>query len=161
MLVASIYKPGVQVKPPETTHLTTLMKNKSTMEPLPINVSLNQEANGAIFHINCESDGKMERWIEGGEEASTQAKNLWLGKLGCLLKFHGDIECQWLYSSMETDTNVQLPPDIFHDPWAYKISDFPKNYKLFVEQQAQGGNPSRKDYYLYGMPFLSSFCVYN
>ena len=86
------------------------------------------------------------------EEASTQAKNLWLGKLGCLLKLHGGIECQWSHSSMETNTNMQRPPDTFNDPWDYRISDFPENYKLFsVERQAQGENPPRKDHYLCGM----------
>lgn len=89
------------------------------------------------------------------QEAGTQAKNLWLWKLGCLLKIHGNIECQWPYSSMEADTNMQYPPDTFNDPWDYKISDFPEGYKLFsMERQIQGENPPQKDYYLCGMSFL-------
>ena len=142
--------------PPEITCFTTPMKNKNTMEilPLHINVMHNQDGNGAILHIDCQSDGKVERWMED-EEASTQAKNLWLGKLGCLLKLHGNIECQWLHSSMKTNTNTSLPPDTFNDPWAYRISDFPEHYKLFaVERQVQGGNHPRKDHYLCGKFFF-------
>ena len=56
---------------------------------------------------------------------------------------------------METDTNILLPPDTFNDPWAYRLSDFPKNYKLFAaKRQAQGKDSDRKDYYLCGMSFL-------
>lgn len=52
------------------------------------------------------------------------------------------------------------PPDILNDPWAYTISDFPENYKLFaVERQVQGNSPPRKDYYLCGVPLPSS--MYN
>ena len=123
--------------------------------PLLINVTHNQQGSGAILHINCPSDGRVEGWMVSREEANTQTKNLWFGKLGCLLKLHGGIECKWPYSSIETDTNMQHPPDIFNDPWDYKISDFPEGYKLFsVERQAQGENTPHKDYYLCGMSFL-------
>ncbi|KAF9790947.1 hypothetical protein BJ322DRAFT_1216507 [Thelephora terrestris] len=101
--------------------------------PLPMNITLNQEGNGAILHINCQSDGTKTRWVNNREEASTQAEKVWLGKLGCLLKLHGNIEY------------------IFIDAWAYRISSFPKGYKLFsVERKIQGSDLSRKDHYLYG-----------
>jgi len=129
------------------------MKNKNTMElpPLPISVTLNQKSTGAILHINCQSDGKATREREDREEGHLQAKQTWLGKLGCLLKIYGEIECQWLHSSMESDTNISLLPDTFNDPWAYSISDFPEHYKFFaVERRAKGNDPPRKDYYLCG-----------
>jgi len=157
MQAKSIYNQGVWENPPEITCFTTPMNNKNTMElpPLPIDVTTNQEGNGAIFHIDCQSDGKAERWIEDEEEVSTQAENLWLGKLGCMLKVHGRIKCEWPCLSIETDTNVVPPPDKFNNPWAYRISTFPANYKLFaVARKADGDNFPRKDYYLYGMPSL-------
>lgn len=98
--------------------------------------------------------------MEGGEEAGVQARDSWLWKLGCLVRMHRDIGCQWHHSSMEANTNIPLPPDTFNNPWAHKISDFPANYKLFaVERQVQGDNLPRKDYYLYGMSLLSSIHV--
>ena len=154
-----LYKPGMWENPPEFPCLTTPMNNKNTMEPppLPIDVTPNQEGNGAILHIDCPSDGKAERWMENEEEVSTQTENSWLGKLGCLLKVHGHIECQWLYLSIRTDTNMLSPPDIYSNPWAYRISAFPSNYKLFaVARPAKGDNPPRKDHYLCGMSLLSS-----
>jgi hypothetical protein len=50
---------------------------------------------------------------------------------------------------------------MFSDPWAYSISNFPNNYKLFaVDYQREGDTPPRRDYYLCGMlPFLSFFGV--
>jgi len=134
------------------------MKNKSTMElpPLPINVTINQAGTKAILHINCQSDGKVARWIEDKGEGDAWAKQVWLGKLGCLLKLYGNIECQWPHLSMEPNINTTLILDKFNNPWAYTISDFPENYKLFaVERQvAQGENHPRKDYYLCGMVFF-------
>jgi hypothetical protein len=142
--------------PPETTCFTTLITHKNTMEePLHVNATHNEQNDRAILHINCKSDGRMERWRGDGEEASPQTKRTWLGKLGCMLKIHGNIECQWPHSSMETNIIIQLPPDTFNDPWAYRISDFPENYKLFaVGRQTQVENHPRKDYYLRGMSFL-------
>ena len=56
---------------------------------------------------------------------------------------------------MEPNTNLLLPPDTFTNPWAYRIADFPRGYKLFfVERPAGENNTHRKDYYLYGMFFL-------
>jgi len=67
------------------------------------------------------------------DEASTQAEKVWLGKLGCLLKLHGNIDYTFI------------------DPWAYSLSGFPQGYKLFsVERKTQGNGLSRKDHYLYG-----------
>ena len=155
-----VYKPGVCENSPEITCFTTLIKNTNTMEgpPLHINVTHNPQENRAILHIDCQSDGKVERWMKDREEAREEAKNVWLGKLGCLLKIHGRIKCQWPHSSVETNTNMPLPPDTFNDPWAYRVSDFPENYKLFAaERQAQGENPPRKDYYLCGMSFPSTY----
>lgn len=80
--------------------------------------------------MNCDSDARPTRWMRNHEEADNQAKNIWLGKLGCLLKLHGNIEY------------------MFNDPWAYRISDFPRNYKLF--SVGRGGKSSRKDHYLCG-----------
>jgi len=136
------------------------MKNTMKYPPLPINVTLNQDGDGAILHINCQSDGKKERWPEDKEEGSTQAKDLWLGKLGCLLKWHGDIECQWPHLSVEADTDVPSYPDKFNDPWAYRISTFPINYKLFaVARPAQGEDPPRKDHYLLGKSSFFLVCA--
>jgi len=96
--------------------------------------------------------------MEDKGEGDAWAKQVWLGKLGCLLKLYRNIECQWPHSSMEPNTNMPLPPDKFNDPWAYMISDFPENYKLFaVERQAQGENPPRKDYYLCGTTLFLLF----
>ena len=90
--------------------------------------------------------------MDNRDEASTQAEKVWLGKLGCLLKLHGKIECQWLHPSMEPTTNMSPHPDEFNDPWDYSISSFPQGYKLFsVERETQGNELSRKDHYLYGM----------
>jgi hypothetical protein len=147
--------------PPETTCLTTLIIHKNTMEipPLHMNITLNQEGNGAIFHINCQSDGERTKWKEDKEEAGENALGDWLNTLGCLLKIHGTTDCQWPYSSVEPDTNLLLAPDMFSDPWVYSISNFPKNYKLFtLERKRVGDSPPKKDHYLYGM-FLSFFCV--
>ena len=127
------------------------------LPPLPINITLNQERNRAILHINCQSDATATRWIGNKEEASTQAEKVWLGKLGCLLKLHGDIEGQWLYPLAETTINILPHPDLFNDPWAYSLSNFPQGYKLFsVERETQGDDHSRKDHYLFGMFFFSS-----
>lgn len=73
------------------------MMNMGTVKPtpLPIDVTLNQEETKAILHINCKSDGKRARWYEDKEEGREWAKRSWLGKLGCLLKVHGNIKCQW------------------------------------------------------------------
>ncbi|KAF9788031.1 hypothetical protein BJ322DRAFT_600464 [Thelephora terrestris] len=120
---------------PRNTLTPTLIKPKSNMElpPLPINITHNQEGNGAILHINCQSDATTTRWMDNREEASIGAQKVWLGKLGCLLKLHGSIE----YA--------------FNDPWAYSISNFPQGYKLFsVERETQGDDLSRKDHYLCG-----------
>ena len=138
--------------------------NNNTMEssPLLIDVTLNQEGDGAILHINCQSDGKAERWLEDGEEGGIQAKNVWLGKLGCLLKLHGGIECQWPCWLMESDTNILSHPDKFNDPWAYRISTFPTNYKLFgVARPAKGENPPTKDHYLCGISFSSFLSIHD
>ena len=68
------------------------------MERSPhISVTHNQQRDGAILQIDCQSDGKAERWMRNGEEAGTQGKNLWLGKLGCLLKLHQSVEGEWPY----------------------------------------------------------------
>jgi len=110
--------------------MTTKAKMEST--PLPIEVTPSHDGTGAILHVNFPSDGTSERWMEG-EEASTQAKQAWLWKLGCLLKIHGNIE----YT--------------FNNPWKYMLSDFPEGYKLFaVARPPQGDNPQRKDNYLSG-----------
>jgi len=98
--------------------------------------------------------------MEDGEEDTAQAKEGWLWKLGCLLKLHGNIECQWPHPLGEANTNSLLPSDMFNDPWAYKISGFPDNYKLFaVERKAGQDGSIRRDYYLCGM-FLPLYCVY-
>jgi hypothetical protein len=49
-----------EVKIPRKQPLTTLMMNMGTTKtpPLSINVTLNQKEDGAILHINCQSDGK-------------------------------------------------------------------------------------------------------
>jgi len=82
-------------KPLEATFLTTTTRSKNTMElpPLPIPVTLNQTGTGAILHINCQSDGQVARWMVDKEESDGWAKQVWLGKLGCLLKLHGNIKC--------------------------------------------------------------------
>ena len=99
----------------------------------------------------------MARWMEGKEEGSEGAKQVWLSKLGCLLKLHGNIKCQWPCSPMGPNTKLLLPPDMFKDPWAYRIADFPEGYKLFeVERQAKGNDPPTKDHYLCGI-FISFF----
>ena len=137
------------------------MNNRDTMEspPLPINATLNQAGDRATLHISCQSDGRVARWMEDKEEGGGWAKQVWLGKLGCLLKLHRDIECQWLHLSMEPNTNTSPLPDILPNPWAYSISDFPQHYKLFsVERKTQRGDPPRKDYYLCGM-ILFFLCV--
>ena len=78
--------------------------NASTVKPTPlhIEVTLNNEETGAILHINCQSDGKRARWsnLKDKEEGSEQAKRGWLGKLGCLLKVHGNITCEWFHSTV-------------------------------------------------------------
>ena len=131
---------------------------KSQSPPLPVRITLNQEGTEAILHFNCQSDGRVERWLEDKEESSDQAKQVWLSKLGCLLRVHWDFECQWFDSPVELNTNT-LPLDKFNDPWAYRIADFPKNYKLFaVGRQTGGDNSPREDHYLCGM-FLSLFCI--
>jgi hypothetical protein len=99
--------------------------------------------------------------MEEEEESSKQAKQVWLGKLGCMLKLHANIEGQWVYTSMEPNINLSLHPDpfMFSNPWAYTIPEFPKNYKLFaVERATEGGDLPRKDHYLCGIVlfFLSS-----
>lgn len=86
-----------------------------------------------------------------GEEANTQAKQVWLWKLGCLLKIHGNIECQSLHCSMENNITIPLHIDKFNNPWHYKLSDFPKDYKLFAVARPPKGDIQRKDYYLCGM----------
>jgi len=132
------------------------MVNMDTMIPpsLHFEATLNQEETGAILHINCQSDGKRAKWSKDKEEGSEQAKRVWLGKLGCLLKVHGNITCQCqFHSPVRTNTNLVLPPDIFNDPWSYRIADFPANYKLFVkERQTEGDNHPQKDHYLCGRP---------
>jgi hypothetical protein len=82
--------------PPETTCLTTPIINKDTMEtpPLHTSVTLNQEGTGAIFHINCQSDGKRGMWMMDKEEADEEATKLWLVKLGCQLRAHWSTDCQ-------------------------------------------------------------------
>ena len=115
---------------------------------LSIATTLTQEGNGAILHISCRSDGKVERWRGRGEEASSGQKQEWLVKLGALLKLHGKINCQF-------NANLSLSSDIFSHPWAYRIADFPNGYKLFaVERKAKGDKLLRKDCYLRGMFFL-------
>lgn len=91
---------GVGKNPQETTCLTTPMTSKTKMEsqPLTVDVTLSQNGKGAIFHVNCPSDGNHEGWMEG-EEASTQAKQIWLWKLGCMLKIHGNIKCQCQFTA--------------------------------------------------------------
>ena len=129
------------------------MMNAGTMKPPPLHIDVtpNQEETGAMLHINCPSDGRRARWSEVKEEGSEQAKRIWLGKLGCLLKVHGHITCQWFLSPVGTNTNLSLPLDVFNDPWSYRIANFPENYKLFVkERQAEGNNHPQKDHYLYG-----------
>ena len=55
------------------------------------------------------------------------------------------------HSPIGLNTNSPPLPDIFGDPWAYRIADFPKNYKLFViRRQKEGENHPREDYYLCG-----------
>lgn len=98
--------------------------------PFPINITLNKEGDGAILHANPKSDARASRWAVDYEESTSQAKQGWLWKLGCLLKLHGNIEY------------------IFYDPWAYSLADFPKNYKLFSAGRRDG--PLRMDHYLYG-----------
>ena len=50
-----------------------------------------------------------------------------------------------------TNTNLSHPPDIFNNPWSYRIADFPENYKLFVkERKVDGNNYPQKDHYLHG-----------
>ena len=151
---------GVWENSPESSFTATLMLTADKMEPQHLNIdtTLNQERNGAVLHINCQSDGKPRRWMEVGEEASWEQKMSWLVKLGCLLKLHGRVNCQWPHLSMEHDTSLSLPSDIFGHPWAYRIADFPRDYKLFVvERQAKGNDPPTKDCYLCGMFFLLSF----
>jgi hypothetical protein len=141
-------------EPPRNTLTPALIKPKSNMElpPLPINITHNQEGNGAILHINCQSDATATRWMDNREEASIGAQKVWLGKLGCLLKLHGSIECQWLQPTAATIMNMPPNSDAFNDPWAYSISNFPQGYKLFsVERETQGDDLSRKDHYLCGM----------
>ena len=128
--------------------------------PLPVNITLNQEGNQAILHINCQSDGNKGKWMKNKEESSEQAKRVWLGKLGCQLVIHQEVECQWFYSSVELNTEMLLSTDILNNPWDYKIADFPKNYKLFVvERKAEGKKPPRTDHYLCGM-FFFVFCIW-
>lgn len=116
-----------------------------------ITVTLNQERSGAILHINCQSDGNVEMSPTNQEEGNTDAQKLWLGKLGCMLKIHQGIECQWPHSLKEANTNMSFL-DEFNDPWMYALSNFPEGYKFYGEErQAQGENPPRKDYYLCGM----------
>ena len=136
------------------------MLKADTMEPqLNIDITLDQEQERAIFHINCQSDGKMERWMEGREEASWEIRLGWFVKLGCLLKLYGNVNCQWPYPPEEHSSSLSLPSDIFGNPWAYRIAAFPRDYNLFaVERQAKGDDPPRKDYYLCGM-FLHSFLL--
>lgn len=152
---------GVGKNPQETTCLTTPMTSKTKMEsqPLTVDVTLSQNGKGAIFHVNCPSDGNHEGWMEG-EEASTQAKQIWLWKLGCMLKIHGNIKCQCLHCSMEITTTIPLHTDSFNNPWCFTLSDFPKGYKLFaVARPSIDVNPQRKDYYLCGMfYFFFSTC---
>ena len=149
-----IYTLQVWENPPETPYLTTPTTSKNNMEsqPFQINITLNQEGNGALLHANPKSDARASRWPMGYEEAESQAKQVWLGKLGCLLKLHGNIKCQWSSSPRGTNTNIQHCSDTFNDPWAYKISDFPENYKLF--SAGRRGSPLRMDHYLHGMFFL-------
>lgn len=143
-------------KTPQTTCFTTLMTSKTKIEspPLKIEVTPSLDKTGAIFHINCQSDGSSQRWT-GGEEASTQAKQSWLWKLGCLLKIHGNIQCQNPQCSMGNTTALPLHSDQFNNPWDYKLSDFPAGYKLFaVARPSTNDNPQRKDYYLHGICFF-------
>ena len=118
--------------------------------PLVIEVTPNHEGTGAILHVNSLSDGSSKRWMEG-EEASAQAKQGWLWKLGCLLKIHGNIECQCPHCSMENPTAKPLHADAFSNPWCYMLSDFPEGYKLFAVARPPQGDNQRKDYYLFGM----------
>ena len=146
---------GLYVTPPETPCPSTPMMSASKPPPY-IEVSLNQEETEAILYINCQSDGKSTRWSKVKEEGSEQAKRVWLGKLGCLLKVHGNITCKWFYSPVGTSTDLLLSPDIFNNPWSYRIADFPENYKLFVkERQTEGNSYPQKDHYLCGgsLPF--------
>ena len=87
------------------------------------------------------------------EEESREQKQVWLVKLGCLLKLHGNIkEGEWFDLLLEPNVGLILPPDMFGDPWAYRISDFPMNYKLFtVKRQPKGDSPPMRDGYLCGM----------
>ena len=128
--------------------------------PLPIHVTLNNSRTGAILHINLQSDGKEERWMEDEQESDPQAKQHWLRKLGCLLKVHGDIECQWPHPPVNTTTTRPLHPDTFNNPWKYTISDFPEGYQLFsVEREIRRKGGPRKDHYLCGVFFfIPSIC---
>lgn len=129
-------------------------KTKIELPPLTIEVSPSHNRAGAIFHVNCPSDGSSQRWVER-EEASTQAKQGWLWKLGCLLKVHGNIECQNLQHLMGNTTHLPFHSDKFNNPWDYTLSDFPTGYKLFaVARSSTNDNPQRKDYYLCGMCYL-------
>jgi hypothetical protein len=126
-------------------------KTKFESQSLTIEVSPSLDETGATLQINCPSDGSSQMWMEG-EEASRQAKQGWLCKLGCLLKIHGNIKCQC--SQCSTKNTATLPPhtDTFNNPWHYRLSDFPNGYKLFaVARPATDDNHQRKDYYLCGM----------
>ena len=151
----SIYTGGVRGKIPHNFFSPALMLTMDTVEPQSLNIStaFNEEGNGAILHINCQSDGKMERWKGYKEEASSGQKQEWLVKLGALLKLHGRINCQW-----EPNSNVPQSLDIFSHPWSYRIADFPGNYKLFVRgRNAKEDILPRKDCYLCGMLFIYFF----
>jgi hypothetical protein len=116
----------------------------------PITVSLNQQRSGANLHLNCQSDGSVERWPGDKEEGDMETQKLWLGKLGCMLKAHQRIKCQWPHSCNGTNTNMSFLAE-FNNPWKYALSNFPGGYKLFaVERRVREGSLPRKDYYLCG-----------
>jgi hypothetical protein len=142
--------------------LTTLQEQMEQSPPLLINAIPNHNGTGAILHINFPSDGKEGRWMEDEEESDAQAKQQWLRKLGCLLKIHGNIECQclWPHLPVNTTTTRPLHPDTFNNPWKYTISDFPEGYQLFsVERETRREGGPRRDHYLCGVYFyLPSIC---
>ena len=130
---------------------------------LTIITTLNQKGTGATLHINSQSDGRVGRWMEDAEESGEEQQRTWLVKLGVLLKQHGNIKCQWpYYQQEEPDTYLSPPSNTFNNPWAYRIANFPRGYKLFfVERPTQGDDLPRRDYYLCGIISFSLSSKHN